>query len=63
MAMASWSAYNLTTVRQPIGDIIVAAVELMLATVEQPDRAVETRLFACEGIVRGTLRPARSRVR
>ena len=61
MAMAAWSAYNLTTVRQPIGDIIVAAVELMLATVEQPDRAVETRLFACEGIVRGTLRPARSK--
>jgi DNA-binding LacI/PurR family transcriptional regulator len=60
MPMASWSAYNLTTVRQPLGDIIVTAVELILAIVDQPQRAPETRLFACEAIVRGTLRaPAR----
>jgi len=57
MPMASWAAYNLTTVRQPIGDIIVKAVELILSIVDKPNRMAETRLFACEGIVRGTLRP------
>ena len=56
MAMASWAAYNLTTVRQPIGEIIVSAVELMLATIDRPDRTAETRIFACEAIVRDTLR-------
>jgi DNA-binding LacI/PurR family transcriptional regulator len=58
MPMAAWSAYDLTTVRQPLGDIIVSAVELMLATIDQPDRAPETRLFACEAVVRGTLKAA-----
>jgi len=56
MPMASWSAYNLTTVRQPIADIIVTAVELILSIIDQPDRVAERRLFACEGVVRGTLR-------
>jgi DNA-binding LacI/PurR family transcriptional regulator len=56
MPMAAWSGYNLTTVRQPIGEIIVTAVELMLAIIHQSKRMAETRLFACEGIVRGTLR-------
>jgi DNA-binding LacI/PurR family transcriptional regulator len=56
MPMASWSAYNLTTVRQPLGDIIVTAVEIILEIVDKPQRAAETRLFACEPIVRGTLR-------
>jgi DNA-binding LacI/PurR family transcriptional regulator len=56
MPMASWAAYNLTTVRQPIGDIIVTAVELILSIVDKPTRSTQTRLFACEGIVRGTLR-------
>jgi DNA-binding LacI/PurR family transcriptional regulator len=58
MPMASWSAYDLTTVRQPIGDIILTAVELILSIVHDPRRPAETRLFACEGIVRGTLRSA-----
>jgi DNA-binding LacI/PurR family transcriptional regulator len=57
MPMASWSAYDLTTVRQPIGDIIVTAVELMLSIIDERERPVQTRLFACEPIVRGTLRP------
>ena len=64
MPMASWSAYDLTTVRQPIGDIIITAVELILSIVGKPQRAAQTRLFACEGIVRGTLRaPARGTLR
>ena len=56
IAMAAWPAYNLTTIRQPIGDITVAAVEMLLALVDQPDRPVQARSFPCEAVVRGTLR-------
>jgi DNA-binding LacI/PurR family transcriptional regulator len=56
MAMAAWPAYDLTTVRQPIGDIIVAAVERLLEIVGEPARPAETLLFACESVIRGTLR-------
>jgi DNA-binding LacI/PurR family transcriptional regulator len=58
IAMAGWSAYNLTTVRQPIRDIILSSVELILALVETPDRIAESRLFACAVVERGTLRPS-----
>ena len=56
MPMASWSAYNLTTVRQPIADIIVTAVELILSIIAEPGRVPTSRLFPCEPVVRGTLR-------
>ena len=56
MPMASWSAYNLTTVRQPIADIIVTAVEFILSIIAEPGRLPTSRLFPCEPVVRGTLR-------
>lgn len=56
MAMAAWSSYNLTTIRQPIGDIIVTAVELVLEVIEQSGRTAKSRLFPCETVIRGTLR-------
>ena len=59
MPMASWTAYNLTTVRQPVADIIGTAIDLIISVVEQPARAASSRLFACEAVVRGTLRPVR----
>lgn len=57
MAMAAWPAYNLTTIHQPIADIIVTAVELVLGIVDQPGRKAEVRLFPCHPVERGTLRP------
>ena len=30
MAMAAWSGYNLTTIHQPVADIIITAVELIV---------------------------------
>jgi DNA-binding LacI/PurR family transcriptional regulator len=57
MAMAAWPAYNLTTIRQPIADIIVTAVELVLSIVDQSAGSAVARLFPCEGVLRGTLRP------
>ncbi|MHA1553599.1 MAG: LacI family DNA-binding transcriptional regulator, partial [Alphaproteobacteria bacterium] len=38
MPMASWSGYDLTTIRQPIQEMIVSAVELMAAIIENPER-------------------------
>jgi DNA-binding LacI/PurR family transcriptional regulator len=57
MPMASWRAYSLTTVRQPVADIIATAIDLIVSVVDQPDRPARSRLFACEPVVRETLRP------
>ncbi len=56
MAMAQWSAYDLTTIHQPTRDIIKSSIELIVALVEEPDRATETRIFPCTVVERGTLR-------
>jgi DNA-binding LacI/PurR family transcriptional regulator len=57
MAMAAWPAYNLTTIHQPVADIIITAVELVLGIVDQSDEKTDVRLFECKAIERGTLRP------
>jgi DNA-binding LacI/PurR family transcriptional regulator len=58
MAMSSWLSYNLTTIRQPVAEIIIAAVELVLTLIERssPGKTAR-RLFKCEVLERGTLRP------
>jgi DNA-binding LacI/PurR family transcriptional regulator len=56
MAMAAWPGYNLTTVHQPVAEIIGAAVELVLGVVDHPDKRVEARTFGCHVVERGTLR-------
>jgi DNA-binding LacI/PurR family transcriptional regulator len=43
-----WLAYQLTTVRQPIGALAAAAVEMLFARIEDPDMAPERRLFSGE---------------
>lgn len=57
MEMAGWSNLDLTTIRQPVQQIISSSIELVVAMLEEPDRYPEARLFACEVIERGTLRP------
>jgi DNA-binding LacI/PurR family transcriptional regulator len=57
MEMAGWQNIDLTTIRQPIAEIIEASVDLVVGTIERPDRHPETRLFPCRVIERGTLRP------
>lgn len=56
MEMSRWQNIGLTTIRQPIARIIDAAIELVVATIEAPDMAPETRLFPCEVIARQSLR-------
>jgi DNA-binding LacI/PurR family transcriptional regulator len=56
MAMAAWPGYNLTTIHQPVADIIVTAVELLLGVVDQSALSTDVRLFDCSAVERGTLK-------
>lgn len=57
MEMSSWENIALTTIHQPIKQIINSSVELMTAMLDEPDRYPEARLFPCQMIERNTLRP------
>jgi len=59
MEMSGWENIALTTIHQPIRQIINSSVELMAAMLDEPDRYPEARLFPCRVIERGTLRPRR----
>ena len=56
MEMASWPSYELTTICQPIADIIRRSVEVILAIVEER-REPATELFPCRVVERKSLRP------
>jgi DNA-binding LacI/PurR family transcriptional regulator len=56
MEMAGWANIDLTTIRQPIPDIIAASVELAVACIDAPGRPPEARLFPCGIVERKTLR-------
>jgi len=57
MEMAGWQSIGLTTIRQPIQQIISSSIELIVAMLDEPDRFPEARLFPSELIERGTLKP------
>ena len=57
MEMAGWQNINLTTIRQPVQQIVTSSIELMVAMLNDPDRCPEARSFACSIVERGTLRP------
>lgn len=57
MEMAGWENIDLTTIHQPIRQIINSSVELIAAMLDEPDRYPEARLFPCSVVERGTLRP------
>lgn len=57
MEIAGWQNINLTTIRQPIREIVKSSIELMTATLNDLTRLPEVRIFACQIIERGTLRP------
>lgn len=56
MEMAAWLAYDLTTIHQPVADIIKRAVELIIA-IDDTEIEPVAELFACKVIERGSLRP------
>jgi DNA-binding LacI/PurR family transcriptional regulator len=57
MEMAGWANINLTTIHQPIPQIINSSIELIVAMLEEPDRYPEALLFPCSVVERKTLRP------
>lgn len=57
MEMARWENINLTTIHQPITQIINSSIELMVAMLNEPERYPEARIFPCSIVERGTLRP------
>lgn len=57
MEMARWNNINLTTIRQPIPQIVSSSIELMAATLADRERFPEARIFSCSVVERGTLRP------
>ncbi len=59
MEMAGWANIDLTTIRQPIGDIIRASVGLIVDMLGDTSPPPEARLFPCDIVERGTLRPIR----
>ena len=56
MEMAGWDNIGLTTIRQPIPEIVSSSVELMVSMLDDPSRYPEARIFPCELIERRTLR-------
>jgi DNA-binding LacI/PurR family transcriptional regulator len=50
MEMAGWENINLTTIRQPISQIIDSSIELIVSMLENPERYPEARLFPCRVI-------------
>lgn len=57
MEMASWRNIRLTTIRQPVQEIVTSSIELLTTILEDIDRYPEIRTFACELIERDTLKP------
>jgi DNA-binding LacI/PurR family transcriptional regulator len=57
MAMAGWANINLTTIRQPVPEIIEASLGVIEAMLADPDHQPQSQLFDCVLVERGTLRP------
>ena len=57
MDMARWPGIDLTTIRQPIADIIDASIDRIAACLDDPGAAPVARLFDCQIVERRTLRP------
>lgn len=57
MEMARWENIKLTTIHQPLRQIIASSIELIVAMLDEPDRYPEARIFPCSVVERGTLRP------
>jgi DNA-binding LacI/PurR family transcriptional regulator len=55
---ARFAAYNLTTVRQPVGRMTEAAVSMLMDRIEDPDLSPEKRVFSGERIRGGSARMA-----
>ena len=58
MEMASWENINLTTISNPLSEIISASIERVAALIKDQSIPPAAHLFDCSVVERGTLRPA-----
>ncbi len=56
MEIAGWNNIDLTTIHQPISDIVDAAIAVMGELLNTPTKAPAARIFECKVVERGTLR-------
>lgn len=56
MEMAGWANINLTTIKNPVSDIIAASIARVTELVGDPSLKPKARLFDCSVVERGTLR-------
>lgn len=54
--MAKWNTFDLTTVRQPLKQMAMVGVDMLLARIADPDAPAVHRVFPCELVVRGSTR-------
>ncbi len=59
MEMAGWQNIDLTTIRQPIPEIVEASIRLICTMLSEAAHQPQAHVFACEIIERGTLRAVR----
>lgn len=57
MEMAGWASVKLTTIRQPLAQIIDASIDRVVARLGDPTLPPVAQLFDCTIVERGTLRP------
>ena len=57
MEIAGWTNIALTTVHQPVQQIIESSIDLVVALLDDPNRHPEARLFPCHVVERETLKP------
>lgn len=57
MQMSQWPNFDLTTIKNPVNDIVDASIELVVAMLNDTAIEPEARLFGCTVVERGTLRP------
>lgn len=56
MEISRWESVNLTTIRQPIEQIVTSSIDLLEEILNEPNRYPEARIFPCKVVERGTLR-------
>ena len=57
MEMAQWANINLTTIHNPIKQVVASSVELIIAMLSDPTHRPEAVLYPSYIVERGTLRP------
>lgn len=56
LSQAYWSSYDLVTIRQPVAAMVEAAVDMLMARVENAELATEKRMFTGELVIGGSAR-------